>query len=599
MEKTEEQRVHEEIFRAAHACALVVQRELERTHGPDWLERVNAARTARGYAAGRGTHDHRFVLALVAHDPALALVFDEEEREAAKSLNGMANALAHNEPLRAGAARAEELAQRLITSVERLQSVTSSTFHERTRAAHGERDDDERVHEDTIGYLWYLIRREANDDEALRDQEMLLTLYSLVHARHKGDRTAEADHCFTLAFIDFERVGAQARARFARAADLFGELGDPAREAEARGVLVFIDLDQSAYEQARAQAVRLLDLRRELGERANEVATLALLEQLDDLIGPLKAPDSSGWSAPNAHDLPESMIDYLTNAFRQLLGRTQARTILKPSPDHTYLRLGQWSTSPRSDLLLQFLRAWVAHGPSSYGHDRHRRARSTLLLEVALDLDDRAGEAAARWMLAYIDLDNSKAGGLEQSVARFTRVADLYRELGDRAGEASTCEILLVIVGGPDRDLEYHAVVSRLLELRFETGEAGEDEAVRQQLDARYRGLWKSWLQFIYWPPPEPHNPQESKIDYLANAYRWLLGRELFPEEDTILEHALTGTYAHSATHGINPSGAGLLHFLRSWVAYVHTEGHEIESTFDLTSLETLERELADRLEEP
>lgn len=115
MHEEETQRALSAISRAAEAAAPIAKHELERAYGPAWLEEVNARRAAHGYSAGRGTHDHRFVLALVAHDPALAQSFDAGQREAARRLNGMGNAIAHNEPLGGDdPSRAEELAQRLV-----------------------------------------------------------------------------------------------------------------------------------------------------------------------------------------------------------------------------------------------------------------------------------------------------------------------------------------------------------------------------------------------------------------------------------------------------------------------------------------------------
>lgn len=116
------------IARASEATAPTVQREFERAYGSAWLQFVNAERVARGHPAGRGLHDHRFVLALVAHEPALAHVFDDGQREAARQLNGMANSLAHNEPLRAGDAhRAQDLAARLGASGALVPQATSAS----------------------------------------------------------------------------------------------------------------------------------------------------------------------------------------------------------------------------------------------------------------------------------------------------------------------------------------------------------------------------------------------------------------------------------------------------------------------------------------
>jgi len=115
MHEHETQRVQSAIARAAEAAAPSVEHALKRAYGPAWLEQVKARLVAEGRSAGRGLHDHRFVLALVAYEPALARVFDEGQREAARKLNGMGNAIVHNESLRAGdPSRSEQLAQRLI-----------------------------------------------------------------------------------------------------------------------------------------------------------------------------------------------------------------------------------------------------------------------------------------------------------------------------------------------------------------------------------------------------------------------------------------------------------------------------------------------------
>ena len=123
VEAREPQRVMVAVARAAETIAPIVQRELERAYGPDWLERVNAERVARNQSPARGLHDHRFVLALVGHDPALSQAFDDAQREAARRLNGMANAITHNEPLAADdTSRAERMAQRLLEGAPPRQS---------------------------------------------------------------------------------------------------------------------------------------------------------------------------------------------------------------------------------------------------------------------------------------------------------------------------------------------------------------------------------------------------------------------------------------------------------------------------------------------
>lgn len=118
------QRVQTAIARAAGAVAPIIQHEFQ-SYGPEWLERVNTEPVARGQSMARGVQDHRFVLGLVGHHSVLAELFDEAQRDAGRRLNGMGNALAHNEPLRNGVGGvAEGLAQRLIEDVAPLQQAT-------------------------------------------------------------------------------------------------------------------------------------------------------------------------------------------------------------------------------------------------------------------------------------------------------------------------------------------------------------------------------------------------------------------------------------------------------------------------------------------
>lgn len=115
MPPTESERVRTTISEVGGALAPPVERELDRAYGPAWLEQVNANRAAEGRPPGRGLHDHRFVLAVVAYERALEHAFNDDKRQAARRLNGMANAVAHNDPLRAGdAKRANDMARRLL-----------------------------------------------------------------------------------------------------------------------------------------------------------------------------------------------------------------------------------------------------------------------------------------------------------------------------------------------------------------------------------------------------------------------------------------------------------------------------------------------------
>ncbi len=103
------------VERAAEAVAGRVQHQLEAAYGRDWLSKVNARRRSEGREPRNGLGDPRFVMTLVAYEPALSTGFDDRQRQAAKRLTGMGNAAVHQDPpLPPGAGRkAEELANRL------------------------------------------------------------------------------------------------------------------------------------------------------------------------------------------------------------------------------------------------------------------------------------------------------------------------------------------------------------------------------------------------------------------------------------------------------------------------------------------------------
>jgi hypothetical protein len=117
------QRVLEVVAKTGELLAPAVTQQLERAYGPDWLRQVNERRTANGKPPGRGTHDHRFVLALISHEPALAGTFTDDERRVARLLNHIANDAFHND-MRAGYddAETEKLAARLTQRTELAQS---------------------------------------------------------------------------------------------------------------------------------------------------------------------------------------------------------------------------------------------------------------------------------------------------------------------------------------------------------------------------------------------------------------------------------------------------------------------------------------------
>ena len=108
------QRVYAAVKRAGDSIVPRVRRELESTYGPAWLVRVNTRLKAEGKQPGRGLGDPRFVLSLVAHDPALR-AFNARQRDAARQLLDMSRSIAHYEPLTASdAERALELTTYLV-----------------------------------------------------------------------------------------------------------------------------------------------------------------------------------------------------------------------------------------------------------------------------------------------------------------------------------------------------------------------------------------------------------------------------------------------------------------------------------------------------
>ena len=112
------QRVYAEVKRAGDSLMPRVRRELESAYGPTWLAHVNTRLKADGKSPGRGLGDPRFVLRLVAHDPAFR-AFNARQREAARQLLGMSGSIAHYEPLTASdAKRALELSTCLVGRAE-------------------------------------------------------------------------------------------------------------------------------------------------------------------------------------------------------------------------------------------------------------------------------------------------------------------------------------------------------------------------------------------------------------------------------------------------------------------------------------------------
>ncbi|MFD7706009.1 DnaJ C-terminal domain-containing protein [Streptomyces sp. NPDC059785] len=94
----------EEVLRAARAAAAALRpallQRLLAVYGADWLARVNERRRREGRERpGRGLDDHRFCLAVFAHDPATADWAREEWRRGARQLGSLSNRAAHDEPL--------------------------------------------------------------------------------------------------------------------------------------------------------------------------------------------------------------------------------------------------------------------------------------------------------------------------------------------------------------------------------------------------------------------------------------------------------------------------------------------------------------------
>jgi hypothetical protein len=100
--------------RAALALATPLARRLEVRYGENWLTAVNDTRKARGFMAGRSLEDHRFCLAVFAHDKATRNWASCDIRDAARQLHKLATDAHHDHPLSGGAVQeANNLADRL------------------------------------------------------------------------------------------------------------------------------------------------------------------------------------------------------------------------------------------------------------------------------------------------------------------------------------------------------------------------------------------------------------------------------------------------------------------------------------------------------
>lgn len=76
--------------------APVIDDALRHRYGPNWGE-VLAQQDRRSGRSTSGLYDPRYLLRLIAHEPALAGVFDADARRKARSLSAMANFVAHRD----------------------------------------------------------------------------------------------------------------------------------------------------------------------------------------------------------------------------------------------------------------------------------------------------------------------------------------------------------------------------------------------------------------------------------------------------------------------------------------------------------------------
>jgi hypothetical protein len=78
------------------ALAPVIDEALRHRYGPNWGERLRQQDRRAGRSMS-GLYDPRYLLRLIAHEPALASVFDADARRRARSLSAMANFVAHRD----------------------------------------------------------------------------------------------------------------------------------------------------------------------------------------------------------------------------------------------------------------------------------------------------------------------------------------------------------------------------------------------------------------------------------------------------------------------------------------------------------------------
>ncbi len=106
--------------RAARQIAPSLLARLNEHYGESWSAAVNTGRRKAGRPRGRNLRDYRFCLSVLADDPATSGWLDGRTRDAARTLNRLANLAAHRATLtRADVDNARQLADQVTRSVPR------------------------------------------------------------------------------------------------------------------------------------------------------------------------------------------------------------------------------------------------------------------------------------------------------------------------------------------------------------------------------------------------------------------------------------------------------------------------------------------------
>jgi hypothetical protein len=138
MAESDNERVRQSAKEVARIAAPALEAELKAAYGPNWLEEVNKRRAREGRPPGRGLHDHRFTLSLLAYEPRAAGLTSDASRRAARQLVGLSTEAAHDEHLDGDdAMRGERLAREVIRSLpvrERWQEQAPSPAEARVPA---------------------------------------------------------------------------------------------------------------------------------------------------------------------------------------------------------------------------------------------------------------------------------------------------------------------------------------------------------------------------------------------------------------------------------------------------------------------------------